>query len=287
MHKESIKLIEYDGNRQNNFTLIRIIFAWSVLYGHSFAIQKMPGVKDPFGILFQGSTWIGNIAVNGFFAISGFLVAASFIKRGLKDYAISRTLRIFPALFLCVLVSVFILGPMLTSLDLSVYFFKSETYKYLINALPFIKIEFNLPGLFENTTRHAVNGSLWTLIVELRCYFLLALAGFFGLLRDRTIANCFILALFLFGFYFFSEIPFLGVGSAISWPRLSFYFLLGVFFYINRKNVYLISGLLLLHFSWFYFPLARNGLYMFFLFLLFISSFISHTDHLLLRSTKK
>ncbi len=236
---EDIKLIEYDGNRQNNFTLIRIIFAWSVLYGHSYAIQKMSGIKDPLGILFQGSTWIGDVAVNGFFAISGFLVVASFIKRGFKDYVISRALRIFPALFVCVFISVFILGPMLTNLNPSIYFFKKQTYKYLINSLPFINIEFNLPGLFQNNTRHAVNGSLWTLIVELRCYFLLALAGFLGLLKNRTIANCGILAIFLFGFYFFSEIPFLGIGANIAWPRLSFYFLLGVFFYINRENVIL------------------------------------------------
>ena len=88
---------------------MRIILAWFVLYGHSYAIQKTAGYKDPLNEIFQGSTWIGALAVNGFFAISGFLVTASFIKRGAIDYTISRALRIFPALIVCILLSVFIM----------------------------------------------------------------------------------------------------------------------------------------------------------------------------------
>ena len=121
------RLIEYDGNRENNFTLIRIILAWLVLYGHSYAIQKTPGVVSPLFWIFKGSTYSGEIAISSFFALSGFLVTASLMKRGFKDYAIARVLRIFPALILCILVSVFILGPILTNLSIVSYFTNIKT----------------------------------------------------------------------------------------------------------------------------------------------------------------
>jgi peptidoglycan/LPS O-acetylase OafA/YrhL len=238
VNKIGSALIEYDGNRKNNFTIIRIILAWLVLYGHGFPIQNIDGIRDPLNRLFQGSTWIGDIAVNGFFAISGFLVTASFVKRGPIDYIISRILRILPALFVCILASVFLLGPMLTSSNLDVYFSKPETYKYLSNVFPFSpNIVWTLPGVFEENARNAINGSLWTLPIELRCYLLLALVGFFGIFKDRRIANTFILVIFLFSIYFFAKIPLLGIGVNIDWARPSLFFLLGVFFYVNRRNV--------------------------------------------------
>lgn len=98
--------------------------------------------------MFQGSVWIGAIAVNGFFAISGFLVAASLVRRGVVDYMISRALRIFPALIICVFVSVFIIGPLFTTLPLSDYFSHPKTWDYLGNALGVLTMEWKLPGVF-------------------------------------------------------------------------------------------------------------------------------------------
>ncbi len=230
-------LIQYDGNRRNNFTLIRIIFAWSVLYGHSFAVQKTPGIHDSLNSIFQGSVWIGALAVNGFFAISGYLVVASFVKRGVIDYTISRVLRIFPALIICVFVSVFILGPLFSSLSLSEYFSNELTYKYLSNALVYFKAKWHLPGVFEDNSFTAINGSLWTLTVEFRCYIILAILGVFGLLKDRTIANLLLFSLLLFGVFFFMDIPMLGINE--KWARPALYFLIGVCFYVNRDKVLL------------------------------------------------
>ncbi len=234
-------LADFDGNRQNNFTLIRIILAWLVLFGHSFAIQHVPGLRDPLSPLLQGSVWIGTLAVYGFFAISGFLVTASFVRRGLLDFSLSRILRIYPALICCVIATVFVLGPSLTTLNLSDYFSDSKTYSYFANATAYLSVQWDLPGLFQNNHRHAVNGSLWSLPVEVRCYLLLAIAGTLGVFRIKMAANIALVACLAIGWYNFGLIPLLD--NVDNWSIPALYFLLGSLLYINRHHVP-ISGLL-------------------------------------------
>lgn len=89
-------LASFDQVRRNNFTVIRLVLAWLVLYGHSFSIHKMECVNDPLNALWQGSTWTGELAVLGFFCISGFLVCKSLANRSLVDYCRARALRIIP-----------------------------------------------------------------------------------------------------------------------------------------------------------------------------------------------
>jgi peptidoglycan/LPS O-acetylase OafA/YrhL len=246
-------LADFDGSRKNNFTLIRLVLAWAVLYGHSYAIQKMPGVRDPLNYIFQGSTWIGAVAVNGFFVISGFLVAASYLRRGLWDYTLSRSLRIFPALVVCVFVSVFLLGTVFTSLDIGSYFGDSNTWRYLTNSIAFMPMKWNLPGVFENNSLQAVNGSLWSLTVEVRCYLLLAVVAFLTLLRNRLVANISIALVLAVGVLAYSEIPLLGFNP--RWARPATFFLVGVAIYVNRGWIP-VSGWLALVFAivtWFSF----------------------------------
>ena len=228
-------LSAHDGSRNNNFTLIRIVLAWSVLYGHSFAVQPFLGIQDPLKAIFQGSTWIGAIAVNGFFAISGFLVAASLIKRGIVDYFISRILRIFPALIVCVSVSVFILGPLLTTLSMNDYFSHPKTWNYLGNALGILKMEWVLPGVFTENARPSINGSLWSLTVETRCYLLLGALTYLGFRANKLIGNTLILTILAMGFISFETIPL--VGDIPKWSRPTLYFAIGVLLYLNRDNV--------------------------------------------------
>jgi peptidoglycan/LPS O-acetylase OafA/YrhL len=203
-----------------------------VLYGHSFAIQPFPGIQDPLKVIFQGSTWIGAIAVNGFFAISGFLVAASLIKRGIVDYFISRILRIFPALIVCVSVSVFILGPLLTTLSMNDYFSHPKTWNYLGNALGILKMEWVLSGVFAENARHSMNGSLWSLTVETRCYLLLGALTYLGFRANKLIGNLLILTILAVGFISFETIPL--VGDIPKWSRPTLYFAIGVLLYRQR-----------------------------------------------------
>jgi len=159
-------------SHKNNFTALRWFAAGLVLYGHSFVFLGLP---EP---TFLGWVPMGPLGVYIFFAISGYLVAQSwdsdphclrFLQR--------RALRIFPGLIVCTLLSVFLLGPLFTSLELVDYFRSSRTWGYFSNIR--LYITFYLPGVFEtNPIPNAVNGSLWSLPVEFSMYLVLALLGF-------------------------------------------------------------------------------------------------------------
>lgn len=230
---------EKDGVRENNFTFLRILCAWLVIYGHSYALQNPNNINDPLNLIFKGSNYIGGFAVDAFFIISGYLVAGSFVRNGAFSYVVSRILRIFPALIVCVLFSIFILGLAVTTLDPASYLAHPQTHSYFINLIPFYDVKYFLPGVFEHNMNPAVNGSLWTLIVELRCYFLLLILGVLGVFGSRFISNIALVGLLFFGAFFFKDLPFLGRGETIKWPTLSLFFLIGVAFYVNRKDILL------------------------------------------------
>jgi peptidoglycan/LPS O-acetylase OafA/YrhL len=97
---------------RNNFNLIRLLAAWLVIYGHAWAITGSAG-GDLVTQLTQFK-FAGGVAVDVFFFISGFLIAASLERNDTRGYLASRALRILPALIVCVSLSVFVLGPLLT-----------------------------------------------------------------------------------------------------------------------------------------------------------------------------
>ncbi|NQY68662.1 MAG: acyltransferase [Flavobacteriales bacterium] len=272
---------DFDGSRKNNFTIVRIVLAWLVLYGHSFVIQKLEGFKDPLNAIFQGSTWVGAIAVDGFFAISGFLVCASIVNRGIVNYTISRVLRIFPGLIVCVLLSVFVMGPLLTSLSVTDYLADSKTFVYLKNMTLYYNVQWELPGVFQDSPNTAINGSLWSLPVEVRCYVLLAVVSLFGVFKHKNISNIIVGGLLVFGYYHFMDLPFVSLREKFSRPAM--YFLIGVFFYVNRDKVLLdlrlaILSLVLVAFSfgqdWFLYVFPISIVYLIF-FLIYRTTYIS------------
>lgn len=144
-----------------------------VLYGHSFIFLGLP---EP---LFMQWTPLGPLGVFIFFAISGYLVAQSWARDPhVLRFLVRRVLRIFPALAVCTVLSVGLLGPALTSLPLEDYFSHQYTRGYFSNIA--LYITYHLPGVFANNrVPHAVNGSLWSLPVEFAMYLGLTVLGFF------------------------------------------------------------------------------------------------------------
>ena len=157
--------------RRNNFDFIRFMAASAVVFSHAYPVVSGTNETEPFYILTNGQTSIGGTAVSIFFIISGFLVTQSFFNsKSTGRYIRSRALRIFPALAFAVFCTVFILGPLVTSLSAGSYFTSGETYAYLWNALAYTRHS-TLPGVFTvNPFPLTVNGSLWSLPYEILYY---------------------------------------------------------------------------------------------------------------------
>ena len=152
-------------HRQNNFDFLRLIGAVLVIYGHAYPLT---GSVSP-GFAGNG---IATVGVKIFFVISGYLVALSWLRDGnLARFFFRRCLRIFPALVAVVLLTVVVLGPVLTTQPLSAYFNNPLVTFYLRNIA--LYINYSLPGVFEhNVYPNAVNGSLWSLPAEFFMYLL-------------------------------------------------------------------------------------------------------------------
>ena len=167
-------------SRDNNFDFLRQFAAFLVILGHSQSIVGQP----QYGLWGHG---IATIGVLIFFGLSGYLVTMSWMREpSYLSFFVKRSLRIFPALILCVLLSALVLGPLLTTLPLATYFDNAIFKLYFNNII--LKPHYNLPGVFtENIYPNAVNGSLWSLPVEYACYMLIALIAL-GRARISAIA---------------------------------------------------------------------------------------------------
>lgn len=167
--------------RNRNLDLIRLIAAIVVMFSHSYPLAGR-AIEEPFLWTF-GHTG-GDIALCTFFVISGYLISASYMRsQSALDYAWKRCLRIFPALFFSVVFAI-ALGAFLTPLDFGSYIVHEQTIAYLRNI--FLDIQYNLPLVFaQNLFPNAVNGSLWTLPVEVFMYAMILAMGVAGILSAR------------------------------------------------------------------------------------------------------
>jgi peptidoglycan/LPS O-acetylase OafA/YrhL len=172
--------------RQNNFDALRFWAAVAVLWSHAFPLGE--AIQDPLTVLTHGQTSIGSMAVAVFFVISGYLITWSYKRTDApRRFAASRLLRIMPGLLVMLLITVFIAGLALTDFNLKDYFENKLTYRYLYMNIPiFTAFGETLPGVFStNPYTNHVNGSLWTLGYEVRCYGLVLILGLFGWLTER------------------------------------------------------------------------------------------------------
>ena len=238
----STMLSRFSQGRDNNFNLIRIIAAFAVLVTHSFALAIGSGAAEPFRESL-GMT-IGMIGVDIFFITSGFLVTASLLTRqSIVEYVWARVLRIFPALLVMLLLTVFVLGVFFTSLPLYSYFSDTRTYVYLAKCSTlFAGVASTLPGVFDsNPYKSSVNGALWTMPCEVRMYAILAFIwlalGIAQKYRSKVFKISIVSYAGLSGIYVLASHFYFPTSQ---FTKLSFMFFTGAAFYF-LKNYILLS----------------------------------------------
>lgn len=219
--------------RDNNFNLIRILAAFAVLLSHSFSIATGSENAEPLRVSY-GLTW-GDIAVDIFFIASGFLVTSSLLTRqSATAFIWARVLRIFPALWVMLLITVFGMGLALTTESAAAYLHHFETWRYFFkNAILLRGIDYRLPGI-----KGAINGSLWSLTPEVRMYAtLLALwlvAALTGRFRPRALCVAIVSIAVLSGAWYLYHGQFEPLDNT---PRLTFMFFTGASFFVFKDRI--------------------------------------------------
>lgn len=177
----------------SGFDYLRIALAIGITLFHSLGITygedaQINLAAGPFNLL----VWS---LVPMFFALSGFLVAGSLDRNtSIVTFLGLRALRIFPALTVDTLFCALILGPIFTTLAWSDYFASPVLHNYFLNIAG--RIHYYLPGVFEtNPLPNRVNGQLWTIPSELKCYIILTLTALFGIYGRRWLFLSGLLAL--------------------------------------------------------------------------------------------
>lgn len=130
----------------------------------------------------------GSLGVCIFFSISGYLVTQSWLRdpHALR-FASRRILRIWPGLAATVCFCALVIGPIVTTAPLLDYFRAPEMHGYF--ALLRLGMRFDLPGVFLDTPYPRVlNGSLWTIPLEISCYLALLGAGLLRVLNFRWLS---------------------------------------------------------------------------------------------------
>jgi peptidoglycan/LPS O-acetylase OafA/YrhL len=267
---------------RNNWNLIRLILAFLVVYGHSYALFKNRGEVDFLAkYLARNISYSGEIAVVCFFFVSGLLVTQSIIKsQSPQAFLIHRFFRIFPALFVLLLFSISIVIPVISD-----HLALKSSLKYLLLNSSLVTNDYSVGSVFANNHYPSVvNGSLWTLPNEVRCYvFILVIVILCSYLNRLKIALILIICIFYL-VYQPLMVPFIGSNNLTSGNTLyvtnSIFFLLGCLACIGRLGKLSSFVLLILSFATYgFWTLHRAHHLIFFLFLVLLISGITNNRY--------
>lgn len=166
--------------QKNNIGVLRLVLASLVIFGHAPEMIDGNRAREPLYAL-TGHLTLGILAVDGFFLLSGFLIAQSMVRSSsVWTYLWRRVLRIYPAFALAYLLCVFLLGPIVGARP---WEHLPETFSRLLTLTMPMSYPGELPGLPVSD----LNGSMWTIAYEFRCYLLVAALGVSGLLARRSL----------------------------------------------------------------------------------------------------
>jgi peptidoglycan/LPS O-acetylase OafA/YrhL len=199
-------------------------------------ISHCYGAKDPL-LPFTGGG--SNIAMPVFFFLSGLLVAQSLeVSSSRINFLWKRFLRLYPAACFVILVSAFLIGPLLTTLPLRDYFSHPLFFQYLSSCSLF-NIYYFLPGTLEHSRfGPSINPALWSLSLELKLYLLLALTSFIpGKYRIQLTITTILILLITGAFSYTTTEEWF---KRALWPHFVLYpyTWLGVFFLIGNLCYY-------------------------------------------------
>lgn len=211
-----------------------------MLLSHAPEITDGNASRELFHRFTGAPITFGTIGVDGFFLLSGYLIVQSWLTDPeLLNFLRKRILRIVPGYLVAVVLSTLAAGFLAPGVP---RFFRGIDVHFL-NSVVLLGSPAT-PPVFPGQPYAIVNGSLYTIAYEFRCYLLVAFLSLCGVLRRPAI----VLGL---AFAFLSSLVYAAAFENVSWPRhvvalvgqpsvvfrLTAIYLVGCCFYLFRNRI--------------------------------------------------
>jgi peptidoglycan/LPS O-acetylase OafA/YrhL len=224
----------------NHLNLLRFALASLVMVSHAPELLDGNRSREILTSIFHTLSF-GELAVNCFFILSGYLILQSWERRPhLFTFLRNRVLRIYPGFVTASLLSLLLVG---CCAGVVGFFHDINLWRTLANLILLRPPEG--PSAFVGSPYPLINGALWTIEYEFRGYLLIALLGILGLLKKRIS----LWTLFVAGFVLM-QIPVLSTWAQIPGVRFLFglpnetarfltFFVVGALFWQERERIHL------------------------------------------------
>ncbi|WP_022883447.1 acyltransferase family protein [Glaciibacter superstes] len=174
--------------KANALNAIRLMLATGVILWHSFPLTGGDIADGPLRQL------LANVWVDGFFAISGYLIVSSWIRHPKWwEFLRARFLRILPGFYACLIVTAAVIAP--AAILLSGGFLPADFWTdgvgYVVRNAALRITQYGIAGTPLDVPYPGVwNGSLWTLWWEFLCYLGVLVLGVSSLIRRAWVLPC-------------------------------------------------------------------------------------------------
>lgn len=237
----------------NNFTLLRLVLALMVVFGHFKLLSGTAYPAFPFNL--------ADAAVDCFFIVSGFLIAGAFERsRGLWSFYTRRVFRLYPMYVCVVLIQTVI---MLLLLPAGPFSQPESTARYLVANLLFANfLQYDIGGVLAGLHNPGINPSLWTLKIEIGFYLIVPLIFTAAVRFGRWVLPLIFVASVAYSLY---TLHLGDVRLAKQLPGQLQFFVVGMALYLYGARIripYLVSGVITVAFlaAWTYFDPIAPGI---------------------------
>lgn len=192
-----------------------------VLYHYTIRYEELFGHAKTSYLSFT----YGNLGVNLFFMISGFIIFMTITRTNhVKDFAKKRALRLYPA---------YIVAVIITFISVKIYGLEGRDVSYFEGFFNLTMLQGFIPGI------KPVDGAYWSLVVELTFYIMIGLVLFFGLKKHifKLLIGCLVAS------FFFQTLSTITdehiIAKALSFYSIDNYihlFIAGIMFYLIREE---------------------------------------------------
>lgn len=228
-------------NNHNNFGFLRLFFASLVIVSHSPEIIDQNRSREILTNIF-GTISFGEVAVDSFFLISGYLILKSFYTTStVKSYFTKRILRIYPAFIVASLFCLFVVTPIAGGWHLLANLHVADWFKAFTKLLILDSPE--VDGLLLRNQPFALNGAMWSIWLEFLCYVSIPVFFLLGFHKKRLYIAVTLVIVSLYIFLLISNkdiwLPYpLRISAYLSTRLLSAFLIGGAFYYFRDRVIW-------------------------------------------------